>query len=166
MESRLRVAVSVAATDVVRFLPPRSVRVSLFVIESDPESPAIVKVDMSVPQITPPDAFVSKSTQEGSPKLNPPAVIERPPANVLVPDPVRLIIPLDKIMPSVIASPPDDERPAVEIPPEKVEEAAAVLLKITDELNTPPVRVSPSEETNPPVPTDKPVANVEVPARI
>ena len=144
---------------------------------------------LSEPHMIAPDASVSNESQLGrlvrkslakippeKVDVPPPDIVkaseverwetDRPPVNVDVALVVRLIMPLERRMPSVIVRPPVEERPAVLMPPEKVDEAAEELLKMTEEFRTPPVRVSPSEEANPPVPTDKPVANVEVPARI
>ena len=90
--------------------------------------------------------------------------MERPPVMLEVAAAVMLMMPLERIMPSVMVRPPVDERPVDEMPPEKEEEAAAVLLNITEELNTPPVNVMPSDEARPPaeIPPVKDEVAVEV----
>ena len=85
------VAVSVAATVTVRFLPPLIEIVSPLVNDSDPVSPANVKepAASSVPQKIAPDELVVSSVQLGRLKRN--AFANIPPVKVEVPEPVSVI---------------------------------------------------------------------------
>ena len=74
---------------------------------------------------------------------------------------VRLMMPLERMMPSVMVRPPEEERPAVLMPPVNVDEAAAVLLIIPFVRRMPSVIVRPPVEARPALLT--PPVNVEVP---
>ena len=138
--SKLKVTVSVAASTVVRFLPPLSVRVFPSVMLCPPpESPAAVNevIGLELLQTTPLEASVERILQDGKARFKPPAETLSPPAKVEVPEPVRLMIPFERNMPSVMVTPPVELSPAVEMPPVKVEVPVPVTVSVDVEVNGP-----------------------------
>ena len=114
----------------------------------------------SAPQTIAPEESVSSESQDGRfvlkslayippTKVEVPAPLEviaseverwdteRPPVMLDVAEAVMLRMPLDKMIPSVIVSPPEDERPAEEMPPEKVDVPAPVTEMVEVEVKAP-----------------------------
>ena len=118
------------------------------------------------PHTTPPPASVVRALEvlhDGSAKLSPPAEMERPPANVDVADPVRLMMPELRMMPPVKVKPPDEESPEVpaDMPLVNVLVAEADTTSSPAERRIPPVRVRPWVEEIPEVKALSPPLKVE-----
>ena len=63
--------------------------------------------------------------------------MDNPPVKEEVAEAVMFSIPFERMMPSVIVSPPVEERPAVEMPPVKVEVPVPVTVSVDVEVNGP-----------------------------